>query len=184
MNLTTDDAQLARESQRGDRAAFTTLINKYHALVFRIAVHKCGHRNDAEDLTQEIFFHAFRSLPRLRDPNAFLGWLIAIAHNRAHRFFRSRRAKVTALEEARRERQLEVDRRSKNPDDNEAVAELVHTLPDEYRLALTWKYLEGSSYEEIGERLSLSFHQVDYLLRRAKKALRDATQRDRRLRER
>ena len=39
------------------------------------------------------------------------------------------------------------------------------------RLALTWKYVDGLDYDTIGERLSLSFHQVDYLMRRARKAL-------------
>jgi DNA-directed RNA polymerase specialized sigma24 family protein len=57
------------------------------------------------------------------------------------------------------------------------VVELVRSLGDEYRLALVWKYLEGCSYEEIGERLSMSFNQVDYLLRKAKTALRDAVER-------
>ena len=105
-----------------------------------------------------------------------MSWLVAIAHNRAHRFFRSRRAKVIALEEARQELKRRHERKATEDPDPDGLEELVATLPDEYRWALTWKYLEGVSYHEIGERLSLSFHQVDYLLRRAKTALRRATQ--------
>ena len=178
-----DDAALAAASQQGDRSAFTELVGKYERLVFKIALSKCGNRSDAEDLSQEIFLHAYRSLPRLRDPQAFLGWLIAIAHNRSHRFFRSRRAKVIALEDARREMEQELHRRQVGRAEEERMVELVRSLPDEYRLALSWKYLEGCSYEEIGERLSLSFHQVDYLLRRAKSALRRASEKDTRKRE-
>ncbi len=179
-----DLAQLAAAAQAGERTAFEELVQRCHRLVFKIAFHKTSHRTDAEDVTQEVFLHAFRSLGRLREPQAFLSWLIAIAHNRANRFCRSRQSRRRTGEEARQQLELEKERqdreltRSEEPA-AENVRELVRALPEEYRQALTWKYLDGFSYEEIGKHLSLSFNQVDYLLRRAKKALRGAMQKDR-----
>ncbi len=174
------DAELARASQAGDAAAFAELMQRYERLVFKIAYNKSGNRADAEDLCQEIFLHAFRSLPNLRDPQAFLGWLMAIANNRSHRFYQRKRAKITALEEARRDLEQRQVREGAAEEEDCRVVELVHSLPEEFRSVLTWKYLEGCSYEEIGERLSMSFNQVDYLLRRAKTALRKASESDRR----
>ena len=174
-----EDVELARACQGGDSAAFAELVQRYERLVFKIAWQKTHNRADAEDVTQDVFMHAFRSLPRLRDPQAFLGWLIAIANNRAYRFFRSRQSKLATHEEARQEQERENTRSVKEPGDPQVV-ELVRSLPEEYRIALTMKYLEGCSYHEIGERLSMSFHQVDYLLRKAKRALREAANRDRR----
>ena len=173
------DADLARASQQGDAHAFTQLMQRYERLIFKIAYNKSGNRSDAEDLCQEIFLHAFRSLPNLRDPQAFLGWLMAIANNRSYRFSRRKRAKITALEEARAELEQREARQGADDEEDSRVVELVQSLPEEFRLALTWKYLEGCSYEEIGERLSMSFNQVDYLLRRAKTALRRASASDR-----
>lgn len=177
-----DDAALAAAGRDGDGQAFERLIDKYHRLIYKVAYNKCGNRTDAEDVTQEIFLHAHRSLPRLRDPHAFLGWLLAIAHNRANRFCRLRKHKIVALEEARRELAARHAERQPDPTGAEReesrLTELIRSLPEEFRLALTWKYLEGCSYDEIGMRLSLSFHQVDYLLRKAKSALRRAARVD------
>ncbi|MFN0057838.1 MAG: RNA polymerase sigma factor [Planctomycetota bacterium] len=170
-------------SQRGDEQAFESLLTKYHGLLYKIAHRKTNDREDTEDICQEIAFHAFRSLPALREPKAFLGWLIALAHNRANRFCRTRQRRGRTLDEARDLERVRAARdqrtlaRGEKPGEaptNEPVRQIVASLPEEYRLALTWKYLEGLTYEVIGERLKMSFHQVDYLLRKAKRALRDA----------
>ncbi|MFQ5655877.1 MAG: RNA polymerase sigma factor [Planctomycetota bacterium] len=167
-----DHIELARAAREGDRGAFEALIERTHRLVYKIAWQKANHAGDAEDIVQDVFLHAWRSIPRLRDPQACLGWLLAITHNRANRFCRRRRNKIIAFEEARRELEARAAATKPEEDPSSWVAEAVRSLPDELRLALTWKYMEGCSYEEIGGRLGMSFHQVDYLLRRAKRALR------------
>ncbi|MEE8142847.1 MAG: sigma-70 family RNA polymerase sigma factor [Planctomycetota bacterium] len=188
MDCHTEIAELVAAGRAGDRAAFEKLVERYHRLIFKIALYKASHRSDAEDITQDVLLHAYRSLPQLREPQAFLGWLISLTHNRAHRFLSRRRNQRQAMEEARRQLEVRADQAMRAQDRAEtseplAVGELVRSLPEEYRLALTWKYLEGHSYQEIGKRLSLSFHQVDYLLRRAKNALRVAVEREQPQRE-
>jgi len=174
---TREDAALALRAGAGDAAAFRTLIERYHRLIYKIARRKAGNEADAEDIVQDVSLHAWRSLPKLRDPQAFLGWLMAIAQNRANRFCDRRRRKVVVLDEARHTLEERERGRAERADADEEGGELVRRLPDEMRLALTWKYLDGCSYEEIGERLDMSFHQVDYLLRRAKAALRREVER-------
>ena len=80
------------------------------------------------------------------------------------------------LQQARNELLTRAEARSENSSQLE-THELVSQLPDEMRLALIWKYVEGLSYDEIGERLSMSFHQVDYLMRRARATLRKQLER-------
>jgi RNA polymerase sigma-70 factor (ECF subfamily) len=172
-----DDATLARAAGQGDEASFRTLIERYERLLFKIALRKAGNRADAEDIVQDVCMHAWRSLAKIRDPQAFLGWLMAIAHNRANRYCDRRRRKVVVLDEARRTLEERARARAERAEADEDGGELVRRLPDEMRLALSWKYLDGCSYEEIGERLDMSFHQVDYLLRRAKAALRREVER-------
>lgn len=166
---------LVTAARAGDAGAFAALVERTHRLVYKIALHKCRDTTDADDLTQEVYLHVYRSLPSLRDPQAFLGWLMALVHNRGNRFCRQRQARVIALEEARAARARE---RERPTHDELGISEIVATLPEEFRLALVWKYLDGCSYDEIGQRLSMSFHQVDYLLRRAKQALRMALEPD------
>ncbi len=172
-----EDAALARAAAGGDREAFKTLIERYHRLIYKIAYRKSRNEADSEDIVQDVCLHAWRSLPKLRDPQAFLGWLMAIGHNRANRYCDRRRRKIVILDEARRTLEEREFARADRADADEDGGELVRRLPDEMRLALTWKYLDGCSYEEIGERLDMSFHQVDYLLRRAKSALRREVER-------
>lgn len=172
-----EDALLATRAAAGDATAFHLLLERYHRLLFKVSRRKAGNDADAEDIVQDICLHAWRSLPKLRDPQAFLGWLLAIAQNRANRFCDRRRRKVVVLDEARHTLEERERARAERAEAEEDGGELVRRLPDEMRLALTWKYLDGCSYEEIGERLDLSFHQVDYLLRRAKAALRREVER-------
>ena len=174
-----EEVALVVAAQGGSEEAFAQLVENYHRLIFKVAYNKVSDHTDAEDLSQEIFLHALRSLPSLREPKAFLGWLLSLSHNRIHRFLRQKRTKIVALDEMRKRAEEEARYGSDDPIDN-AVPEVVNSLPEDFRLALTWKYLDGCSYTEIGERLSMSFHQVDYLLRRAKNALRSAVQREKR----
>ena len=89
------------------------LFERYNRLVFKIALHKAGERMDAEDITQDVFLHVYRSLPNLREPQAFVGWLIAIAHNRANRFCRARKSRRDAHKHARQELAKQDPRRSR-----------------------------------------------------------------------
>lgn len=164
-----------RESLESEQA-FALLVERYSRLVFKIAYGKANDREDAEDICQDVFLHAHRSLPRIRDPQAFLGWLMAITHNRANRYCRTRASRRRRLDVARDEARIEADRQAREQHSvvekpEETVTDAVRDLPDDYRNALQWKYVDGLSYEEIGDRLAMSFHQVDYLLRKAKRAL-------------
>ncbi len=182
-----EDIRLVRLAMAGDSQAFTQLAERVAPLLLGMARRKVG-RGDAEDLAQEAMLHLWKSLPNLREPQAFYGWLSRLLRNRAHRWIERRQRKTVVLEEARHELLLRAKSRSDKQDFTDAgeseSKEWLAQLPDEMRLALTWKYVDGLDYETIGERLSLSFHQVDYLMRRARKALkslldeRDTARRD------
>lgn len=169
-----EEIALVRQAMAGDVSAFTELAERIAPLVLGMARRKVG-REDAEDLAQEAMLHLWKSLPKIREPQAFFGWLTRLVRNRAHRWIERRQRKTVVLEEARHELLLRAQTRSEADDFTEAgeseSREWLESLPDEMRLALTWKYVDGHDYETIGERLSLSFHQVDYLMRRARKAL-------------
>ena len=170
-----EDVELVTLAIGGDQQAFAVLIDRFGGLVLGLARRKVG-RDDADDVAQDALLHIWRSLPSLREPRAFIGWLSRLVQNRAHRWIQQKQRKRVVLQQARTEVLARAQHRSKESTSVE-TDELVQRLPDEMRLALQWKYIEGHSYEEIGERLSLSFHQVDYLMRRARKALREELKR-------
>jgi len=173
-----DDSELVLRAAAGDRGAFQSLVERHQGLVFAIALRRSRSRDDAEDIAQDALMHVWRSLPNLRDPNAFVGWLIALVQNRAYRYLQRRKRKVVVLEEARTVLEARARARSiDTPPDESHI--LLGKIPEKMAWALSWKYIDGCSYEQIGERLQLSFHQVDYLLRSARRSLKEAIEKDR-----
>ena len=75
-------------AQSGDRSAFHRLADRYQAEIFRMIFYRVRTKMDAEDLTQEVFFKAFRSIKQLRSPQRFKSWLYRIAVNRVRDFQR------------------------------------------------------------------------------------------------
>src|SRR2546421_13105890 len=80
--MTTDsDEVLVRSAQGGDRAAFEELVRRTSRLVFARLYLDTGDAHRAEDLLQDTYLLAFRSLHRLADPAGFRPWLLTIAHS-------------------------------------------------------------------------------------------------------
>lgn len=87
--------RLAQAAQNGDKAAFGRLVDTYHERIHRLVYFRTRSASDAEDITQDVFFKAFRSLRKLDDPEKFQSWLYAIAVNKVRDHHR--RCKLRAL---------------------------------------------------------------------------------------
>ena len=123
---------------------------------------------------------AFRALETLKTPESFGGWLFGIAYNRCHKWFRRERNKVIKIQEVRQKALEDERRRWKDTQSGpsprapeEHLSEVLLRLPEEVRQALTLKYLEGMSYQDIGKRLGINSHRIDYLIRKGKQMIRD-----------
>jgi RNA polymerase sigma-70 factor (ECF subfamily) len=77
-----DDTVLVREAQNGDIKAFEELVRHYDRPVLGLALHLTGSREDAQDIYQDVFLHAYRKLPRFRFECSFYMWLYRIVVNR------------------------------------------------------------------------------------------------------
>lgn len=77
----TDDKNLVREAKNGQRNAFRQLVEKHKEKVYYLALDLMGNRADAEDISQEVFIKAYRSLPRFRGDAQFSSWLYKITVN-------------------------------------------------------------------------------------------------------
>lgn len=84
-------ASLVEAAQKGDRNAFNRIIGLFHEDVFRLIYYRTRSRMDAEDMEQEVFLQAFRSISRLKDVSRFRSWLFTIAVNRVRDFHRKKK---------------------------------------------------------------------------------------------
>src|ERR1041384_8632909 len=78
----TSDAALVRRVQTGDPGAYADLVARYRDRRGRSALHRLGNREDAEEVLQDAFVRAYRSLARCDDPERFGAWLYGILVNR------------------------------------------------------------------------------------------------------
>ncbi len=81
-NVGTSDAGLVRRVQAGDTGAYADLVARYRDRLGRYALHMLGNREDAEEVLQDAFVRAYRSLARCDDPERFGAWLYGILVNR------------------------------------------------------------------------------------------------------
>jgi RNA polymerase sigma-70 factor (ECF subfamily) len=175
------DAVLVQRAVRGELEAFELLIARYQRGIFNVAYYKSRNCFDAEDLSQDIFLAAFKALPTLKDHENFGGWLFGIAYNRCHKWYHRERNKVLKIQEVRRRKEQECRMarlQGGSPpggggEEGPALSELLQRLPEDVRSALTLKYLDGLSYQEIEKRLGIKPHRIDYLIRKGKRLLRE-----------
>ncbi|VGO17373.1 ECF RNA polymerase sigma-E factor [Pontiella desulfatans] len=87
------DDELVLKAQQGDVHAFDQLVERYHSKIYGLTYNMCSNREDAEDLTQEVFVKAFEALPRFRGKSSFYTWLYRIAVNKTINYRKKRNRK-------------------------------------------------------------------------------------------
>jgi RNA polymerase sigma-70 factor, ECF subfamily len=176
-------AALVRCAQAGDRAAFERLARRYRAAVLAITFARTGHREEAEDLAQEVMLHAWEKLPALREPARFAGWLRAVALNVCRSWYRRSRPWPVSLDDAPEA----VAAPDPGPGPLEALLlrekerawrQALLALPAPNRYALLMHTWGSYSYAEIAAFLEVPVTTVEGRIYRAKRQLRDLLRAD------
>ena len=158
-----DECLLIERVRGGDEEAFRELYKAYAATINGIVLARVP-RDEVQDIVQEVFLAAYRSLHTLRDDNLFGPWLVKIARNRAAEFYRRSKSTEELTEHVAR------------PDDrkNEAaeVMRAIRSLSEAYSETLILRLVEGMSGQEIAERTGLSHESVRVNLHRGMELLR------------
>ena len=176
--MRSDDEQLVSQTLAGDQDAFGVLVHKYQEMVYAYAFQKVRNEEDAQDVTQEVFWRAYHSLYQLRYPHRFRSWLYTIMSNECKRRLTSiikTRQRETALEDAaddalRIEPLHAAPTESWRMDLEQALSE----LPDDNRVAVSMFYMGDHSLKEISEFLGVSVNTVKGKLYRARQQLGNA----------
>ena len=162
---TSAEVALVLAARRGDRSAFAELHGLHARMVHGILLARVP-AGDAEDLVQDVFLKAMRSLAGLRAPESFGAWLAGIARNRANDFHRRRRPAGPLPDEV-------AGRNPPTSDAREAL-EAIRGLPEAYRESLLMRLVEGMTGPEIAARLGLTPGSVRVNLHRGMKLLRES----------
>jgi len=151
-------------ARAGEKWAQEALFKRHARTVNGLAYRLLGRDEEVDDLVQEAFLAALRSLDRLENPQAFSAWLCSILVRTAHKTLR-RRAMLTRLG-LRRSSPIDPDvvmSRNTPPDvrqELEAIYGVLDRMRPEVRVALVLQRVEGLSVPEIAERMELSVSTV------------------------
>ena len=156
------DQQLVERAQRGDKQAFDLLVIKYQRRLVRLLSQFIRDSAEVEDIAQETFIKAYKSLSSFRGDSAFYTWLYRIGINAAKNFLvaQKRRASNTSnsfdIEDAENFEEGSQLRELATPESEliskqiaQTVNQALNELPEELRTAITLREIEGLSYEEI-----------------------------------
>ncbi|SEG60730.1 RNA polymerase, sigma subunit, ECF family [Bryocella elongata] len=182
-----EDDELIRQAQKGDRAAFDTLVRRYDRSVLRLALHMLGNEQDAQDVHQDAFIKAYRHLSNFRFECSFYTWLYRIVTNLCLDQLRRRKSRredpSTATDAAGEEMDLLANitdgRAGANPA-RELERKTMHTaiqsaldeLTPRERTVFELKHYQGLKLRTIGEMLSTTEETAKNTLFRATRKLR------------
>lgn len=166
-----EDRDLIVRARRGDVEAYNLLVSRWEKRVFNYILRLVRHRDDALDLTQDVFLKAYQSLGKLEDLSRFAPWLYRIAHNESHSLLRKNRPEGEMVYEPR---SSEPGARLFPIELSLAVRGALSRLTDDQREAVVLKVYQGFKFEEMAEILSCPVSTIKSRLYTALDLLKDA----------
>ena len=146
-----EDRDLISKARKGDVEAYNLLVSRWEKRVFNYLLRLVSNREDAMDVSQEVFLKAYQSLPKLDDVERFGAWLFRIAHNEAFSLLRRRKPEGEMPFEkgspVRGSELLPIEL-------SLAVEKALGRLTEEQREAVLLKVYQGFKFDEMAEILS------------------------------
>lgn len=145
-----EDADLIRKAQKGDVEAYNLLVSRWEKRVYNYLLRIVANREDALDLSQDVFLKAYQNLRKLDDPGRFAAWLFRIAHNEAYSMFRKRKPEIDSEVPDAADGEITVAGSPVFPIElSLAVAGALKRLSHDQREAVVLKVYQGFKFEEI-----------------------------------
>ncbi|WP_026897543.1 RNA polymerase sigma factor [Daejeonella oryzae] len=183
MQNKTTDIELISQVLAGNQSAYAELIKRHQRFVFTLALRFSKSREDAEEIAQDCFVKAYRSLNAFQQTSKFSTWLYSIVYTTSMTFLRKKRLDTVDIDDENIFVQLEnhvsdfktdqTEHKSKMVYVNKAISQL---LPDDATI-ITLFYQGEQSLEEIGKVLGMESNTVKVKLHRARQRLKEKLER-------
>lgn len=176
------DNDLVLRVQQGDKRAFDLLVIKYQHRLVQLVYRYVKDPSEAQDVAQEAFIRAYRALPEFRGESAFYTWLYRIAINTAKNYLISRNRRnseseidVYEAEQVENAPQLQgldtPEQQLLNDEILRVINAAIAELPEDMRVAIMLREVEGMSYEDIAQIMNCPVGTVRSRLFRAREAI-------------
>jgi RNA polymerase sigma-70 factor (ECF subfamily) len=178
-----DEAGLVACAKSGDREAFRAIMQRFNQRLFRVARALVGGDDEAEDVLQDSYLHAFAGIANFRGEAGLLTWLTAITLNEARGRLRKRRPMLD-LDIVDKTNILQFPTAPADPESEagrtetrELLEASIDGLPPDFRVVFILREIEGCSVEETATQLGINPATVKTRLFRARRLLREGLER-------
>ncbi len=178
------DAELIAQTLTGNQAAYAELVKRHQRFVFTLALRYTKLREDAEEIAQDSFIKAYRSLASFQGQSKFSTWLYSIVYTTAMTFLRKKRVDTSSIDDESNFIQIEnqvsvynvntAENRSRSFYLEQAIGQL---LPDDAAI-ITMFYKGEQSLEEIAQAMGMEANTVKVKLFRARQRLKEKLERN------
>ena len=160
---------------QGDTQLYGEIISAYKSAVFSLCYRMVYQKQEAEDLSQEIFIKAYRNLDKYNPKMKFSTWILSISRNTCIDYLRKKRVENLPLEEGIKtgEGPLSAEEAYLYKEQKLEIEQAIGSLPEEYRLLIILYHQQGQSYKEIAEILNMPMSLVKNRLHRGRKMLKE-----------
>jgi len=178
------DIDLINQTLAGDQSAYTDLVKRHQRFVFTLAMRFAKGREDAEEIAQDCFIKAYRSLASFQGQSKFSTWLYSIVYTTAMTFLRKKRVDTDSIDDENTYVQIEnqtsvhdvnnAENKSRSFYLNQAIEQLLH---DDAAI-ITMFYKGEQSLEEIAKAMGMEANTVKVKLFRARQRLKEKLERN------
>ncbi len=175
-----DETRLIKSAQKGEETAREALLFAYEKKVYNVAYRFMGNEADAFDMTQETLIKLYISLRTFRFGSSFSSWVYRVTVNTCLDSLRKRKKEPLSLECAMERGMAFEDRYNVSPEayalraqNGDDIQKAINKLCEDYRLTIILHDIQGLSYEQIAETLSISIGTVKSRLSRGRQRLKE-----------
>ncbi|WP_339894868.1 sigma-70 family RNA polymerase sigma factor [uncultured Algibacter sp.] len=174
--MTIDDQHYINLIINGDTNAFAILVDRYKDLVYTLTLRMLKNREEAEDVSQDTFIKAYKSMGRFKGDSKFSTWIYRIAYNTSLDRLKKNRKHFNdvAIDEFTEHQVKTMDNalsQLENEERNQAIQKCLAQLPSDDAFMLTLYYFEDQSLDEISKVIGLTPNNVKVKLFRSRKKL-------------
>jgi len=178
------DIELIDQVLSGNQAAYADLVKRHQRFVFTLAMRFAKGREDAEEIAQDCFIKAYRSLGSFQRQSKFSTWLYSIVYTTAMTFLRKKRVDTDSIDDE--DTYIQVENQSSAYDVNDAENKsrsfylnqaIEQLLPDDATI-ITMFYKGEQSLEEIGQAMGMEANTIKVKLFRARQRLKEKLERN------
>lgn len=175
--MDSSDAGILKIYNKNKHQGIEMLYERYKKYVYTIAYHYAGNREDALDLTQEVFVSIFKSLDSFKVEFSLLPWVKKITVNKSLNFLRDKK-QADSLNQTNEKSTDNTESQLLYVDTKQSLAKAIKNLPPKERMVIILRHTKGLKYEEIAKIMDIPLGTVKTFLHRGRKHIKESMKKD------